>query len=232
MSLCHQLRAVLCLTALPLTLLASPSGLNNIPTADTAPDLTPVLQAYTTVGKERNPDHSAGMKIGFGPWDKAAFNSRFEAGVDGHYAPDAAGPVVFQIKYALQPWEKGPSLGLGSANLALSENDRNRTGQPFSYAVLTQDLKHFRLHAGYALQHQGNAGFVGIDKTFKVFERDLMLRSDAIQIQNERQWLASVGALYAINDWLVLETWTSVPVETGKPSFTLKLNFILDWKRK
>ena len=34
----------LSLLALPLAALASPSGLNNIPTADTAPDLVPVIQ--------------------------------------------------------------------------------------------------------------------------------------------------------------------------------------------
>jgi hypothetical protein len=208
---------------------ATSSGLNNIPTADTAPDLVPVIQLFSTWGEEHKPDHSAGMKIGFGPWDNAFWGSRFEAGVDGHYAPGDAGPAVFQLKYALQPWEKGQAIGIGSANIAVTESDRDRTGQPFSYAVLSQDFKFLRLHAGYGLQHDGNAAFVGIDKTFKVFDRSLMLRSDAIQIQNERQWLASVGALYEINRWLVLESWGSFPVETGNPTFTLKLNFVLDW---
>lgn len=222
----------LSLLALPLAALASPSGLNNIPTADTAPDLVPVIQEYTTFGADRKPDHTAGMKIGFGPWDKAAFNSRFEAGVDAHFAPDSAGPTVFSLKYAVKPFEAGPDIGIGSANLAVNSGDRARAGQPFSYVVLSQDFTLFRTHAGYGVQHQGNAGFVGVDKTFKVFERDLTLRSDATQIQNERQWLASVGAMYAINAWLVAESWASFPVETGKPTFTLKLNFVLDWKKK
>ncbi len=224
--------STLCLLALPLSALASPSGLNNIPTADTAPDLVPVIQAYTTFGADRKPDHTAGMKIGFGPWDKAAFSSRFEAGMDGHYAPGSAGPAVFSLKYAVQPWEAGPSLGLGSANIAVDSADRARAGQPFSYAVLSQDFKFLRAHAGYGVQHQGNAAFLGVDKTFKVFDRDLMLRSDATQIQDQRQWLASVGLLYAINSWLVWESWASFPVDTGKPSITLKLNFVLDWKKK
>src|SRR5262245_51121198 len=177
---------------------ATSSGLNNIPTADTAPDLVPVIQLYSTWGDDRRPDHSAGMKIGFGPWDDAFWGSRFEAGVDGHYAPGDPGPAVFQLKYALQPWEKGPAICIGSANLAVTDNDRERGGQPFTYGVLSQDFKFFRLHAGYGLQHDGNAGFFGIDRTFKVFDRPLMLRSDAIQIQDERQWLASVGALYEL----------------------------------
>lgn len=220
------------LLALPLAALASPSGLNNIPTADTAPDLVPVIQAYTTFGADRKPDHTAGMKIGFGPWDKAAFSSRFEAGIDSHCAPGGAGPAVFQIKYAVKPWGEGPDIGIGSANLAVNGSDRARSGQPFSYGVLSQDFKHFRLHAGYGVQHRGNSALLGIDKTFKVLDRDFMLRADAVQIQNERQWQPSVGFLYALNSWLVWESWASVPVETGKPAFTLKLNFVLDWKQK
>ena len=215
------------LLALPTGVFAAASGLNNIPTADTAPNLTPVIQAYSTFGEDRKPDHTAGLKVGFGPWDKAAFSSRFEATVDGHYAPGEAGPAVFGLKYALQPWQSGPAIGVGSANLGISGGDRARTGQPFSYAVLSQDLKQFRLHAGYGLQHLGNAAFVGADKTFKVFNRDLVLRGDAIQIQNQHQWLASGGALYALNRWLVLESWASFPVDTGKPTITLKLNFVL-----
>ncbi len=228
----YHLLTTLSLLALPLAALASPSGLNNIPTADTAPDLTPVIQTYTTFGADRKPDHTAGMKIGFGPWDKAAFNSRFEAGIDGHFAPGSAGPAVFQAKYSVQPWEDGPAMSLGSANLAVTDGDRARGGQPFSYAVLTHDFKHFRLHGGYGLQYRGNSALLGIDKTFKVFDRDLMLRSDVVQIQDRRQWLASAGFLYAINKWLVWESWASFPTQTGKPMFTLKLNFILDWKKK
>ena len=49
---------------------------------------------------------------------------------------------------------------------------------------------------------------------------------------NERQWQPSVGFLYAINSWLVWESWGSFPIETGRPSFTLKLNFVLDFKKK
>lgn len=192
----------------------------------------PVIQAYTTFGADRKPDHTAGMKIGFGPWDKAAYNSRFEAGIDSHYAPDSAGPAVFSVKYAVKPWEEGPDIGLGSANLAVSSGDRTRAGQPFSYAVLSHDFKHFRLHGGYGVQHRGNSVLLGVDKSFKVFDRDLVLRSDAVQIQDQGQWLASVGFLYAINSWLVWESWASFPTDTGKPTVTLKLNFIFDWKKK
>lgn len=211
--------------------LASPSGLNNIPTADTAPNLVPVIQAYGTFGEGRGPDHTAGMKFGLGPWDKAFLGSRFEVGVDGHYAPDPIGPAVFQVKYAVQPWEKGPAIAVGSANIAASESDRSRAGQPFSYAVLTQDLGYFRLHGGYGLQHNGDAGLLGIDKTFDAWGRPFTLRADAVQIRDQKDWMASVGAMYVVNKWLVLEAWGSFPVDQGDPSITLKLNFVLDWKR-
>ena len=218
--------------AVPASVFATASGLNNIPTADTAPDLVPVLHAYSTFGEGRGPDHSAGMKFGLGPWDKAAFNSRFEFGVDGRYAPDPIGPAVFQLKHALQPWGKGPAIAVGSANIAVSESDQNKTGQPFSYAVLSQDFGHFRLHGGYGTQHNGHAGFVGIDKTFEVGSRPLTHRADAVQIQSENDWMASAGAMYQVNKWPVLEAWGSFPVDKGDPSFTLKPNFVLDWKRK
>lgn len=230
MDTCHKPTIGLISLAWSLSAFGSPSGLNNIPTADTAPNLVPVVQAYSTFGEGRSPDHTAGMKFGLGPWDKAVFDSRFEVGVDGHYAPDPIGPAVFQVKYAVQPWEKGPAIALGSANIAVSESDRGRAGQPFSYAVLSQDVGYFRLHGGYGLQHNGNAGFVGIDKTFDARSRALTLRADAVQTRDQKDWMASVGAMYAVNKWLVLEAWGSFPVDQGDPSVTLKLNFVLDWK--
>ena len=63
---------------------AAPSGLNNIPTADTAPHLTLVMQEYSTFGAGRRPDHSAGFKFGLDPWEKNDWRHRFEGGVDGH----------------------------------------------------------------------------------------------------------------------------------------------------
>lgn len=216
---------------LPLAVQASPSGLNNIPTADTAPHLVPVIQAFSTWGDDIDWNHWAGMKIGFGPWEDAAWGSRFEAGVDARYAPGSAGPAVFQVKYSLEPWqEKGPAIGIGSANLGLSSEARDRAGQPFTYGVLSHDFKYFRLHGGYGFQTDNDAAFLGIDRTFDVFSRPLTLRADATQIQDQDQWLTSVGVMYAFTDWLVFETWTSFPMETGDPTFTFKLNFVIDWK--
>ena len=61
---------------------ASSSGLNNIPTADTAPHLTLVVQEYSTFGAERKPDHTAGFKFGIDPWEESEWRNRFEWGLD------------------------------------------------------------------------------------------------------------------------------------------------------
>ena len=120
----------LCLLALPLIAVASPSGLNNIPTTDTAPNLTLVVQEYTTVGAGRKPDHTAGFKFGLDPWEQSEWRNRFEVGLDGHFAPGDAGPAAFQVKYTTQPHPEWPAIGIGVANLATTSEDRTRAGQP------------------------------------------------------------------------------------------------------
>jgi len=226
------------MTALVMMLAASGSaratstGLNNIPTADTPPDLTAVVQGYATFGEGRLPDYSAGLKMGLSPWEDV-LRSRFEWGIDGHIAPHEAGPAVFQAKYALQPWEKLPKFTIGSLNIGVTSGDRARGGQPYSFAVLTQEFGWFRLTGGYGLQaHHNNSGFVGIDPTFKVFgDHSLTLRSDAKQISRQQQWLVSVGGMYDFCRWFAVETWASLPTDTGEPLFVIKFDIPFDFKR-
>jgi hypothetical protein len=207
---------------------AAASGLNNIPSADTAPHLTWVIQEYSTFGADRGPDHTAGFKFDIDPWEKSEWRNRFEWGVDGRFAPGDAGPAVFHTKYATQPKRGWPALGLGVANLAVTEEDRDRSGQPFSYAVLTHDFKWFCLHGGYGLQtHHNNSALLGIERTWKIFGRDLMLRADAIQIENQHNWAASVSGLYAFCKYFVLESWVTQPVHNSPPSFTAKGNLVV-----
>src|SRR5262245_9042032 len=94
---------------------ASSSGLNNIPTADTAPHLTLVIQEYSTFGAKRKPDYTAGFKFGLAPWKDSEWQNRFEWGLDSHLASGDAGPAVFQFKYATQPRPNLPALGIGIA---------------------------------------------------------------------------------------------------------------------
>ena len=207
---------------------ASPSGLNNIPTADTAPHLTLVLQEYSTFGAQRPPDHTAGFKFGIDPWKQSERKNRFETGYDGHFAPGTAGPGVFQVKYTTQPRAELPALSIGFANIAVDSGDRARVGQPFAYAVLSHELGFLRVHGGYGLQARGNDTLLlGVDRTFKLLDRDLVLRADAVQTDRQHNWAASVGGLYAICKYFVLESWVTEPIHRSPPAFTVKLDVVI-----
>lgn len=122
------------------------------------------------------------------------------------------------------------------ANLAVTEDNRERGGQPFSYAILSHDFKILRLHGGYGVQtHHNNSALFGIDRTWKVFGRDLMLRSDAIQTERQHNWAASIGGLYAFHKYFVFETWMTQPIHGSPPTFTVKFNLVIpfsDFVRK
>lgn len=213
----------LALTAFCGSLSATPSGLNNIPTADVTPMGVGVIQAFSNFGGDIDSDLNLGFKTGL-----EVFDQEFELGFDSHILPDKGGPVVFQAKYSLPFGEGLPTLGVGVANIALTYDDRDRAGDPFTYVVLSHDFDGmFRAHAGYGFQTDNNSVLLGLDKTFKVLERDLVLRTDLIQIADESDWMASFGFLYALHEHVVLESWMSQPFDDGDPIFTVKLNFVL-----
>jgi hypothetical protein len=186
-----------------------------------------VFQAFANIGDERRDDYWIGFKGGLRPWDQ-----RFEYGLDGRLGEGDPSAGVLQLKYALAfnelfKSEKNlPVAAVGVANLALTSQDRDEMGQPATYLVATQDFEWFRAHGGYQFQHNNNAGFFGFDKTFNLFERDFMFRTDFTQIDDEDQWLGSVGFIYFLHEHFALESWASVPFEHGEPTFTLKLNLI------
>jgi hypothetical protein len=200
---------------------ATSTGLNNIPTADTPGDGEFVIQQINTIAMKGSDDFTAGFKMGLRPWGQ-----HLEWGLDSHFAPNAAGPALFQAKYAIQPWEDWPTLGAGAANIAVNSDDRHLAGGEFKFAVLSHDFKLLRLHAGYGVQPDNNAVFFGADKTIKFFNRDLMLRTDAIEVENHSQWLASFGGIYFLHKHIALESWFSQPTDHGEPSVVVKLNFI------
>ena len=143
--------------------IGTPSGLNNIPTADTTPQGTFVFQAFSTIGEERDADFNLGAKTGFQFKDIV----RFEVGADSHILPDKGGPVVVNGKISV-PFGKGlPTFAIGAANIAFSEEQRRRAGDVFGYAVLSEDLGWFRVHVGCAYQDTDALPFFGVDKTFR-----------------------------------------------------------------
>lgn len=202
---------------------ATPSGLDNIATADTNPHGVLTFQQYDTFGSGRRPDYSAGARFGLQPRGVG-----LEIGIDSHLGPPAAGPPIFNAKAALQPAPRWPRFAVGVANAGLTADDRARAGQPFSYGVATWDLGVFRLTGGYGLQTMNDAGFLGIDRTLRLFGGNLMLRSDAIQVEDQSAWLTSVGFMYTLDPTWALEAWINIPTGQGDPSFTVKLDISLD----
>jgi len=226
MQISCRLLAVLSLGAMHLH--ASSSGLNNIPTADTAGNLLLVFQGYSTLAVGQKPNDVVAFKFGIDPWATSKWRNRFEFGVDSHYAQGDAGPGMFQFKYTTQPDARGPAICIGIANLGATAAERARGGEPYSYVVLTQDFHSFRLHGGYAAQAKNNnSALLGIDKSVKIAGHVVMFRSDAIQISHKKDWAASFGGITPVGKRFAFEAWVTQPTDGHNAGFTLKLNYIL-----
>jgi len=228
---------------------ATPSGLNNIPTADTTPQGTFVLQTYTTVGDGVKEDFNLGFKTGID-----LKKVKLEVGLDSHLLPGNGGPVTVNGKIAIPLGEGLPVIAAGVANITFSKDYRTRAGDTFPYFVVSQDFHWFRLHAGIAEQSSQPLPFFGMDKTFRIAKsapvgdgksvkkaggkqvkatepeyRDLFtLRADAIQ-QTNHTWLASVGALVPVCKHFVFEAWGNFPTDGSQASATLKANFVFSF---
>jgi hypothetical protein len=209
--------------------LATPTGLNNIPTADVVPHRTVAVQAFSSFGDGANQfaangagEHSfwLGFKTG---WDLSNLN--LEWGLDSPVITGNSGPLLFQTKVNFEPWEGG-ALALGVANVALTDTDR--AGDPFSYAMLAHDFGFIRVHAGYGLQNNGNSVLLGLDRTWKVFDRNFNLNVDLVQAADESIWLPAVGWKYDLSKHIVLEWWSNLP-DQGKSSHIAKINFVFQF---
>jgi hypothetical protein len=243
----HHTLATLLLTASAAW--ATPSGLNNIPTADTTPQGTFVLQTFSTVGEAVNQDLNIGFKTGI-DFKKV----KLEVGLDSHLLPGNGGPVTVNGKIAIPLGEGLPVIAAGVANISFSKDYRARAGDPFPYFVASQDFHWFRLHAGIGEQNSQPMPFFGIDKTFRIAKsapaadgksvktaggkqvkateteyRDLFtLRADAIQ-QPNHVWLASFGALVPVCKHFVFEAWGNFPTDGTQASATIKGNFVFSF---
>lgn len=202
---------------------AQPSGLNNIPTADTTPDKTLVLQGFSVFGEDRKPGFFTGFKFGLTPHELVGI----EFGLLGQLGPEDSQNLTFHAKLGISPAVDWPRLGGGIANVAFTDDDQDDAGAEFPYAVISHDFEIVRLHGGYKFQEDNEGAFVGIDRTFDVWERKLTLRADAIQIEDESDWLGSFGLMFPIIDTIVFEGWISKPFDGGDPVFTLKLNYVI-----
>jgi hypothetical protein len=206
--------------------LATPSGLNNIPTADLVPHRTVAVQAFTSFGPGANqfaangPGEDSfwmGFKTG---WSLSPFN--IEWGLDSPLFTQQSGPLFFQTRVGMEPWENAKFV-VGIAGVALTDTDR--AGDPFTYAMLSQDLGFLRAHIGYGIQNNGNSLLVGLDRTWKVFDRNFNLNVDLVQAADQSFWLPAVGWKYDLTKHIVLECWSNFP-EQGRSSHIAKINFV------
>ena len=196
---------------------ATPSGLNNIPTADTVGDRTVAVQIFDTVGNGSH-DLWTGFKTGL---DLSPLH--LEWGLDSHIAPSPGGPLYFQTKLGFLPWENGKFV-VGVANVPLT--NQSRAGDPFTYAVLTQDFGFARLSAGYGLQAHNDSVLFGIDRSWKVFgDHELNLNADLVQTGDQSGWLTALGVKYEICKSIVFESWVNLP-DHGNASTMIKLNYV------
>ncbi len=207
------------------TAFATPTGLNNIPTADTVPHRTVAVQYFSSFGganqfgtaEPGKSGHWMGFKTG---WDFEPLH--VEWGMDSPLGTGVSGPLFLQTKARFSPWEDG-MFTVGIAGVALTDIDRS--GDAFSYAMLAHDFGFARLHAGYGYQTNGSSFLTGIDRTWTLFGRNFNLNADLAQTRDQRGLITAVGAKYDLTKYIVLETWANVP-DRDAASLIAKINFV------
>ncbi|OYW74884.1 MAG: hypothetical protein B7Z37_15905 [Verrucomicrobia bacterium 12-59-8] len=203
----------------------TPSGLNNIPTADTVPHRTVAVQYFSSFGGANQFATSgpgktsdwAGFKTG---WDFKPLH--LEWGLDSVLGAGNSGPLLLQTKARIQPWEDG-MFALGVASVALT--DTKRAGDPFTYAMLWHDFCLVRLHAGYGVQTHGDSYLFGVDRAWKLFGRNFNLNADIVQSRNQHGLITAVGAKFDLSRHIVLETWANFP-DRDRVSVIAKINLV------
>jgi len=203
----------------------TPTGLNNIPTADTVPHRTVAVQAFSSFGGANQFSTSGAGKHSYWMGFKAGCELsplRLEFGLDSPLGTGLTGPLFLQVKAGVSLREGG-SLALGVAGIPLT--DTGRAGDPFTYAVLAHDFGLVRAHSGYGLQTNGNSFLVGVDRTWEVLGRNYNLNADLVQSRNQRGLVTAVGAKCDLTDHIVLESWANFP-DRDSVSVIAKTNFV------
>jgi len=198
----------------------SSTGLNNIPTADVVPKELLVFQYYSSVADNGRADHFGAFKYGL--------TNNIEIGLDGRGASDTNADefLVAQTKFRFELSES-LALAFGITNLG----DRATAGRENPFAVLSNDFGFVRAHFGATAQKDNEGIFVGLDRTFKLFERDLMLRSDLIETNNGNDTTVSAGFLYDLGHNWLWESWVSWPTQPQRDEvYTAKLNYAVRFK--
>ena len=203
----------------------TPTGLNNIPTAETVDHRTVAVQFFSSFGGSNQFATSgpgktsqwAGFKTG---WEFKPLH--LEWGLDSPLGTGLSGPLLFQTKARIEPWKDG-MFALGVAGVALT--DSRRAGDPFTYAMLYHDFHFLRLHAGYGLQTSGDSYLFGVDRTWKLYDRNFNLNADIVQSRDQRGVIAALGAKYFLSKHIVLEAWANFP-DRDRVSAIAKINYV------
>ena len=205
----------MCLAVSPV--IATSTGLNNIPTADVVPEKVLVFQYFSNMAENSKAEHFAGFKYGF--------MKNIEIGLDGRVFPEKSSTenLVGQTKIRFG-FDENLSVALGITNLG----DRDKAGNESPFGVLSYNTNLFRLHFGGTTQNDNEGFFAGIDKTVSFLERDFTFRSDIIQTNDQRDTTTSVGFIYDIGHNFLIESWMSFPSESGREDvLTIKLNYVI-----
>jgi len=200
-----------------LQVYATPTGLNNIPTADVTPERTLVLQAFGNFEDDSRPDAWTGFKYGL--------LRNLEIGFDGQLNPEPSdsGILAAQADYRIA-LSDAAALGVGIANLG----DKSRSGEVDYYTVFSHDLRYLRLHLGGTLQHNNEGVFAGLDTDLFHFEREFRLRTDIRQTNERDDVLVSAGFICDLGFDVLLESWGSFPSESdGEDVLTVKFNYVV-----
>jgi len=194
--------------------LATPTGLNNIPTADVVAEQVLVLQGFSEFGAERTPSWFAGLK--YGP------AANWEVGIDDTSSgTGSAGGPVLQAKYRA-PLNQRVALGLGAANIS---TDSDRNGNACPYAVISAALGRINGHIGYSVQKDNNACFVGADGAINPKVR---LRADWTQVAEGEESVSSLGFIAPLTSSWLVEGWASFPsAEGAETSCVVKLDYVV-----
>ena len=211
------IRLTLALYALAIasgTGFATPSGLNNIPTADVVSPHVLVAQTFADFGESRGPTWFAGFK--YGP------SQNWEVGLDDTLAGSgSAGGPTLQAKCRVARKGQG-ALALGAANMS---DDRGRHGDVFPYAVISAPLSAARGHLGYSWQSNNAAWFIGADAPVN---QKLTLRADWIQTADGEESLSSLGIITSLSPSWLVEGWASFPTaDDAKTGYIFKLDWVI-----
>ncbi len=214
-SLFGSLAAVALVALLAAPASATPTGLNNIPTADVVDTRVLVLQGFSQFGEDRSPSWFAGFKYGPAP--------NWELGLDDPFAgPNSnAGPAL-QAKYRFAPSEN-VGLALGAANIT---SDSERNGDIFPYLVVSAPLaRSAHGHLGYSAQQDNNAWFLGADAAIA---SGCTLRADWIQVEDGEESVSSLGFISTLSSRWLIEAWASfATAEAAENDFIVKLDLVV-----